>query len=108
MNFNKIKVNWLPRCATNTAFCHHKIRMLHTFGSLIITNITPSWEIVGVGRLFILVKILVKYLNFDPKPHGGYKRRQHQRSSPVSSTTGPWIQWKSSHFEFCNISTLMS
>ena len=73
MNFNKIKVNWLPRCATNTAFCHHKIRMLHTFGSLIITNITPSWEIVGVGRclLFILVKILVKYLNFDPKTHGG-------------------------------------
>lgn len=74
MNFNKIKVNWLPRCATNTAFCHHKIRMLHTFGSLIITNITPSWEIVGVGRLFILVKILVKYLNFDPKTHGGDTR----------------------------------
>ena len=46
MNFNKIKVNWLPRCATNTAFCHHKIRMLHTFGSFIITNITPRWEIV--------------------------------------------------------------
>ena len=107
MNFNKIKVNWLPRCATNTAFCHHKIRMLHTFGSLIITNITPSWEIVGVGRLFILVKILVKYLIFEDT-RGGYKRWQHQRSSPVSSTTGPWIQWKSSHFEFCNISTLMS
>lgn len=61
------------------------------------------WKIIYSGQ--DLGKIF-EFWSEDTR--GGYKRWQHQRSSPVSSTTGPWIQWKSSHFEFCNISTLMS